>query len=106
MPLLGFGLAEVIPALFDDIISYSYLLQPKEKVAGVLVAACKAQPYFKRFIDDWATITIMKQALHNFKHNPKCSQQVDIDGNPDDEDSAGEEEELGNEEDSEEDLAA
>ncbi|KIJ42789.1 hypothetical protein M422DRAFT_253877 [Sphaerobolus stellatus SS14] len=79
----------------------TYRNQPKEKVAGVLVAARKAQPYLKRFIDDWATIAIMKQALHNFKHNPLRSHQVNTSNNSDDEDGAGEEEEpLDEEEDS------
>ncbi|KIJ48403.1 hypothetical protein M422DRAFT_247743 [Sphaerobolus stellatus SS14] len=52
-----------------------------------------------QFIDDWATIAIMKQALHNFKHNPLRSHQVNTNNNSDDEDGAREEEEPLDEED-------
>ncbi|KIJ25033.1 hypothetical protein M422DRAFT_274071 [Sphaerobolus stellatus SS14] len=78
----------------------TYRNQPKEKVAGILVATHKAQPYLKQFIDDWATIAIMKQALHNFKHNSLRSHQVNTSNNSDDEDGAREEEEPLDEEDS------
>ncbi|KIJ50465.1 hypothetical protein M422DRAFT_245750 [Sphaerobolus stellatus SS14] len=61
----------------------TYYGHPKDKIAGVIVKACKCQPYLKCFADDWATITLMKQSLHSFKHNPSTVTQNGSNGDED-----------------------